>query len=139
MADEKQQVNEDPPQKPRIKRVWDEEARNKWEDYMETFITEKISDFRIDSKELNELMDNDTFVDTGMKKLKDERVRKYLYVVNVFVYQKKKDNMLPSHQRGCEWEEKYDSVICVQVQNEYIGVVLSAYLFSLNTFESINV
>ena len=101
MAEEKEEEEA----KKRKKRCWDEETRNKYQDEMEEIIYEMIGDYRITDDEMEKFVDE--IVDIANKKLKQARVRKYVYWTTVFVCRSLDKH---KHQRGMTWEDAYDHV-----------------------------
>lgn len=89
----------------RKKRCWDEETRNKYQDEMEEIIYEMIGEHRIESEEIEKFVDE--IVDIANKKLKQARVRRYVYWTTVFVCTTLDKH---KHQRGMTWEDAYDHV-----------------------------
>ena len=126
MADDEKE--EEKPRQ-RIKRQWDEETRNKYQDEMEEIIIDMIGDHKINSAEIEKFVDE--IVDIAQKKLKRARIRRYVYWTSVFVCR-----TIDKHKRqsGMSWEDRYDHAITVQAKNEHVRVVLASFCCSLNTF-----
>lgn len=105
MSEEKEveEKEEEPPKRKR--RRWDEETRNKFQDEMEEIIYEMIGEYRMEDEEIEKFVDE--IVDIANKKLKQARVKNYVYWTTVFVCSHLNKH---KHQRGMTWEDAYDHV-----------------------------
>ena len=91
---------------------------------MEEVVNTRIGEHRIDSDEIERFVDE--IVDIANKKLKQARVRKYIYWTTVFV-----TDSLSKYkaQRGMTWEDRYDHAITASASQEFLDPRADRFLF----------